>query len=512
MMGPEQVIHRTTFTHELDEEVGHYEMDSGLAQFLSAVAPFTGDEFFLQAVRALPAILGMTGANIVEFQPGALRGRIIAASRGGGKLVGDEYALSGSATQAIIDTDCIAIPEGAALRFPQDEMFQAEKPEAVLGVVLKSLAGIAIGALTCHDSTPLVEAAQLLQMLSLMAARVSAEVERRHRELALQHSMARLHTLTEHSGEVLYLYRLLPHPRLEYLNPAVEELTGYPPEAFLADTGLLKKVLHDEGELDKPVEAAPVLTQLTRFDGAERWVEHRLTPLLDGDGNLAAVSGSLHDVTDRVSTVQALELSKSYSQALLASMPDTLLRIDGSGGVLDYVPGEGIRGLKIDKADLIGRNIRDLLPAAIWVPMLRLAQSAVQIHETQVGHFDIQDEERNTVGYEVRCVPFRNLESLVILRDLTEQKWHDGDLERQRPRDEINFKGGRANRIPYDLTHREVAVLNLIAAGQADKQIAESLGISTYTVNKHVGNILGKMGAASRTEAGVRAIREKLAG
>jgi DNA-binding NarL/FixJ family response regulator len=60
----------------------------------------------------------------------------------------------------------------------------------------------------------------------------------------------------------------------------------------------------------------------------------------------------------------------------------------------------------------------------------------------------------------------------------------------------------------YGLTYREMAILHLVAEGQADKQIAESLGISTYTVNKHVGNVLGKMEASSRTEAGVRAIKE----
>ena len=44
----------------------------------------------------------------------------------------------------------------------------------------------------------------------------------------------------------------------------------------------------------------------------------------------------------------------------------------------------------------------------------------------------------------------------------------------------------------------------------ADKQIADALGISMYTVNKHVGNVLGKMNAVSRTEAGVRAVKEGL--
>jgi DNA-binding NarL/FixJ family response regulator len=49
-----------------------------------------------------------------------------------------------------------------------------------------------------------------------------------------------------------------------------------------------------------------------------------------------------------------------------------------------------------------------------------------------------------------------------------------------------------------------------VAAGKADKEIAFDLGISPQTASKHVTNILSKMNAASRTEAGVRALREGL--
>ena len=55
---------------------------------------------------------------------------------------------------------------------------------------------------------------------------------------------------------------------------------------------------------------------------------------------------------------------------------------------------------------------------------------------------------------------------------------------------------------------REVAVLVAIADGLSDKEIAGQLGLSTLTVGRHVASILGKLGAASRTEAAVRAIKD----
>ncbi len=52
--------------------------------------------------------------------------------------------------------------------------------------------------------------------------------------------------------------------------------------------------------------------------------------------------------------------------------------------------------------------------------------------------------------------------------------------------------------------------MHLAANGAADKEIADQMEISTFTVSKHVANILGKMAASSRIEACVRALREGL--
>ena len=55
------------------------------------------------------------------------------------------------------------------------------------------------------------------------------------------------------------------------------------------------------------------------------------------------------------------------------------------------------------------------------------------------------------------------------------------------------------------LTARELEILVLLAAGTPNPRIAEQLVVSLDTVKKHVSHVLGKLGAANRTEAVTRA-------
>src|SRR5260370_3528757 len=55
------------------------------------------------------------------------------------------------------------------------------------------------------------------------------------------------------------------------------------------------------------------------------------------------------------------------------------------------------------------------------------------------------------------------------------------------------------------LTRREQEVLRLLAAGASNQGIAQTLVISLDTVKKHVSNLLGKLGASSRTQAIIQA-------
>jgi DNA-binding CsgD family transcriptional regulator len=70
------------------------------------------------------------------------------------------------------------------------------------------------------------------------------------------------------------------------------------------------------------------------------------------------------------------------------------------------------------------------------------------------------------------------------------------DLARARSLAQTPARTGR-----YGLTHRELEVLRLVAAGKTNKAVAAELVVSERTVHRHLSNIYAKLGVTSRTQA-----------
>jgi class 3 adenylate cyclase/DNA-binding CsgD family transcriptional regulator len=116
-----------------------------------------------------------------------------------------------------------------------------------------------------------------------------------------------------------------------------------------------------------------------------------------------------------------------------------------------------------------------------------------------------------------------------LVKELTESS---GDFEFSEPVD-VNLKGlagtysvhaaGRAGEtvgpvleddyeLPDGLTPREADVLRLLANGYANREIAEEMVVSVRTVENHIAQIYGKIGASGRAEVVAYALRHKLIG
>ena len=78
-------------------------------------------------------------------------------------------------------------------------------------------------------------------------------------------------------------------------------------------------------------------------------------------------------------------------------------------------------------------------------------------------------------------------------------------LTRLLPRLHRQSGGGRT-----ELTEREREILDLLAKGLSNADIAQELTISVHTVRNHVANVSAKLGAHSKLEVLAIAVREGL--
>jgi DNA-binding NarL/FixJ family response regulator len=66
------------------------------------------------------------------------------------------------------------------------------------------------------------------------------------------------------------------------------------------------------------------------------------------------------------------------------------------------------------------------------------------------------------------------------------------------------------NSSPNTLSEREMDVLKLLVEGLSNKQMAERVFVSTETIKSHMRHIMEKLAVSDRTQAAVKAIRERI--
>ncbi|OJF14426.1 hybrid sensor histidine kinase/response regulator [Couchioplanes caeruleus] len=145
--------------------------------------------------------------------------------------------------------------------------------------------------------------------------------QRRRAESALRDSEERFRLLAEHAQDIIFRYRLLPEPAVEYLSPAIASIIGRAPDDFYGDPDLIFRLVEpeDRSALERSWRSPRPGTVTVRWRGPSGetvWTEQRAVAIADDAGRVVAVEGILRDTTEQVlAEQQRAELERQLRQA-----------------------------------------------------------------------------------------------------------------------------------------------------------------------------------------------------
>ncbi|MBP2631640.1 MAG: signal transduction histidine kinase, nitrogen specific, NtrB [Firmicutes bacterium] len=115
--------------------------------------------------------------------------------------------------------------------------------------------------------------------------------------------------LLENAIDIIFYYRFVPKPKIEYISPSVYPITGYTSEQYYKDETLIFNVIHPDDHhifndfihSSCKLNDSPLILRLVRKDKTILWIEQKCVPIYDKTGNLIALEGIIRDITDRKS-------------------------------------------------------------------------------------------------------------------------------------------------------------------------------------------------------------------
>ncbi|XXY45150.1 PAS domain-containing protein [Sorangium sp. So ce269] len=169
--------------------------------------------------------------------------------------------------------------------------------------------------------------------------------EQRQAENALRLSEEQLRVIAEHASDVIFRMRLGPEEGYEYINPAVLEHTGYPPEAWYENPRLFLSLIHpeDTGRYHEFVERMAAAGGRLTFriidrSGRVRWIATHIAIQRDASGKPLTGIGVSRDVTlekladeERERLLQQLAAERTWLNAVIERTPVGIVLLDPDG-------------------------------------------------------------------------------------------------------------------------------------------------------------------------------------
>ncbi len=245
-------------------------------------------------------------------------------------------------------------------------------------------------------------------------------------------------------------------------------------------------------------------------DGSIHWVSDRARVIKDDAGRPVRFYGAITDITERKQAEEALRLQSE----ILQNMTEAVYLIRASDGAIVYTNPSFEQLFGYGRREMLGKHVSSVNAPTDKSPEETAEEIITALDSDGVWSGEILNIKKDGTLFwcHANVSAFDHTEHgnvwVSYHLDITERKEAEQALQQLREELEIKVEADVLRGNSYGLTFRELTVLHLVAAGRADKEIAGELGISPDTARQHVRNIRSKMHAPSRTDAGVRAVRE----
>lgn len=295
---------------------------------------------------------------------------------------------------------------------------------------------VQIGARHQFEEVRIVQSgdAEVLLMIRDITERKRAERVLQQLSQELVEWRDRYDIAAQASGQVLFEYDISADCIQWGINSI--EMLGYTADAMPSTIEAYIALIHPDYQaafrefLSSPpnIDTYHMEFLFRKADGTYLWVEERGRTRFTIDGTPIQEIGYLGDISHRKRTELSLQQSESQSRAILAAIPDLMMRVGADGVFREVVNQHPEIDLHASEANRVGVAMQDLLPPDLATRHLHHVKQALATSELQ--HFEQAVSNGGRLQHEeVRVIKSGEDEVLIMIRDITERKQAEVALE-----------------------------------------------------------------------------------
>lgn len=313
-----------------------------------------------------------------------------------------------------------------------------------LGVPMTSRRKV-LGILHILTTAPRVFDQQDLSFFVTLAGQAAIAVDNVRLVESLKAAEKKYRRLIENTPDVIFALVFEPQLQLEYISPAVKNVTGYNPEEFYSDPDLFMGIIHPE---DRPLAGQTftgrfpsdktVNLRVRKKNGEYSWIAVRAKTTLDDTGRIVRLEGVSRDITEGKMTQEQLEKSEVQLRAITDAAQDAVIMLDPQGKVSYWNPAaERILGYSREEA--LGQVLHPFLAPNRYHEAY--SRGFVEFQRTGNGPVIGKTIELEAIRKDGNKIPVELSVSTVhlaegwhavgILRDISERKESQAEIQQQ---------------------------------------------------------------------------------